>query len=82
MAAQFHASPKDLNLLETLDAAVGLANSAPFRVHYWTVQNIYFDILKNVYPQIRDRKTDPPLDFERWLALFSSLGVRLSIRVD
>ena len=82
MAAQFHANPQDLNLLESLDAAVGVANTAPFRVHYWTVQNIYFDILKNVYPQIRDRKADPPLDFERWLALFRSLGTRLSIRVD
>jgi len=82
VAAQFHANPQDLNLLESLDSAVGLANSAPFRVHYWTVQNIYFDILKNVYPQIRDRKADPPLDFERWLALFRSLGARLSIRVD
>ncbi len=82
MAAQFHANPQNLNLLETLDAAVGVANTAPFRVHYWTVQNIYFDILKNVYPQIRDRKVDPPIDFERWLALFRSLGARLSIRVD
>ncbi|HEV2314918.1 MAG TPA: DUF3536 domain-containing protein [Candidatus Acidoferrales bacterium] len=82
MAAQFRANPQDLNLLETLDAAVSVANTAPFRVHYWTVQNIYFDILKNVYPQIRDRKADPPIDFERWLALFRSLGARLSIRVD
>ena len=82
MAAQFRANPQDLNLLETLDAAVGVANAAPFRVHYWTVQNIYFDMLKTAYPQIRDRKADLPLDFERWLALFRSLGARLSIRVD
>jgi len=82
MAAQFRANPQDLNLLESLDAAVGAANAAPFRVHYWTVQNIYFDILKNVYPQTRDRKAEPPIDFERWLALFRSLGARLSIRVD
>jgi len=82
MAAQLRANPQDLNLLESLDAAVGVANAAPFRVHYWTVQNIYFDILKNVYPQIRDRKAEPPIDFERWLALFRSLGARLSIRVD
>jgi alpha-amylase/alpha-mannosidase (GH57 family) len=82
MAAQFHANSQDLNLLEALYAAVCVANTAPFRVHYWTVQNIYFDILKNVYPQIRDRKADPPIDFEKWLALFRSLGARLSIRVD
>ncbi|HLJ40982.1 MAG TPA: DUF3536 domain-containing protein [Candidatus Acidoferrales bacterium] len=82
MAAQFRANPQDLNLLETLDAAVGVANTAPFRVHYWTVQNIYFDILKNVYPQIRDRKAELPIDFEKWLAVFRSLGARLSIRVD
>ncbi|MHB8487174.1 MAG: DUF3536 domain-containing protein [Candidatus Acidiferrales bacterium] len=82
MAAQFRANPQNLNLLESLDAAVGVANTAPFRVHYWTVQNIYFDILKNVYPQIRDRKAEPPIDFEKWLAVFRSLGARLSIRVD
>lgn len=82
MAAQFRANPQDLNLLEALDAAVGVASAAPFPVRYWNVQNIYFDILKNVYPQFRDRKAGSPIDFERWLALFHSLGARLSIRVD
>ncbi|MGH9729831.1 MAG: DUF3536 domain-containing protein [Candidatus Acidiferrales bacterium] len=81
LAAQFRADPHAVELLETLDAAVGVAKTAPFRVRYWTVQNIYFDILKNVYPQVRDKKIQPPIDFEKWLGLFRSLGDKLSIRV-
>jgi len=82
MAARFQADPHDLGLLEMLDSAVGVAKTAPFRVQYWSVQNIYFDALKNVYPQIRDGKLEPPIDSEKWLRLFRSLGEKLSIRVE
>ena len=82
MAEQLHAKPLDTELLEILDAAVGVAEAAPFPVRYWTVQNIYFDVLKNVYPQVRDKKVNPPIDFEKWVALFRSLGDKLSIRVE
>ncbi|HEV2618067.1 MAG TPA: DUF3536 domain-containing protein [Candidatus Acidoferrales bacterium] len=81
LAAELRANPQDVELLETLDAAVGVAKASPFPVRFWTVQNIYFDILKDVYPQIRDKKIQPPIDHEKWLGLFRSLGDKLSIRV-
>ena len=82
IAERFLANPSDLGLLRTFDSAAGVARLAPFTIQYWKVQNIYFHIMRNVYPRIRDDKLQPSNDSEKWLGLFRSLGEKLSIRVE
>ena len=82
MAQRFRAHPTEAQLLEALDSAVSVAQALPFPVQYWMVQNIYFDIMKNVYAKALSQKTEAAADSEKWLAIFRSLGEKLSIRVE
>jgi hypothetical protein len=82
MAQRFRAHPTEAQLLEALDSAVSVAQALPFPVQYWMVQNIYFDIMKNVSAKARSQTTEAAADSEKWLAIFRSLGEKLSIRVE
>ncbi|MHB8524541.1 MAG: DUF3536 domain-containing protein [Candidatus Acidiferrales bacterium] len=82
VAVRFLANPSDFDLLQALDSAAAVAHLAPFPIQYWKVQNIYFDVMRTVYPQIHDKKLQSPNESEKWLSLFRSLGGKLSIRVE
>jgi hypothetical protein len=53
MAETFASEPRNLASLEKLDAAVRMAQSLPFEVVLWRVQNMYYDIMLTVYPEFR-----------------------------
>ena len=82
IAARFLANPSDFELLKALDSAAAVAHLAPFPIQYWKVQNIYFDVMRTVYPRIRDKHSQSPNEPEKWLSLFRSLGEKLSIHVE
>ncbi|MHB8412614.1 MAG: DUF3536 domain-containing protein [Candidatus Acidiferrales bacterium] len=51
-------------------------------VPIYKVQDVYFDIMRNVDPRIRDKKLQSLNDSEKWVNMFRSLGEKLSIRVE
>jgi alpha-amylase/alpha-mannosidase (GH57 family) len=81
LAGQFRAQPGDVPLLQKLEAIVSLAHSLPFEVDFWQAQNIYYETLKKVDPQFRERagKGDPGA--QTWVSHFTALGEKLSMRV-
>ncbi|MGH9684676.1 MAG: DUF3536 domain-containing protein [Candidatus Acidiferrales bacterium] len=81
IAAAFKSEPADISKLQSLDEAVSAAKSAPFRVRLWKVQNVYFELMKNIAPQVRDKRLQIASGGDKWLERFRSLGERLSIRV-
>ena len=82
LAEQCRADPSNLALLETLNAAVGFARSTPLDVQCWSVQNIYFGILKTHYQRVRDKAAKVDADRDQWLTAFRSLGEKLLFRVE
>jgi alpha-amylase/alpha-mannosidase (GH57 family) len=78
IAAEFRMNPSRMDLLQRLDASVELALSLPFPVHFWKIQNEYFEVLKDFYPKARKS----PKAAEKWLALFQKLGNELSFRIE
>jgi alpha-amylase/alpha-mannosidase (GH57 family) len=78
LAAQFRANPSSMGLLEQLLASVELALSLPFQVQFWKIQNEYFDVLTDFYPQARKS----PKAAEKWLELFTQLGSKLSFHLE
>jgi alpha-amylase/alpha-mannosidase (GH57 family) len=82
LAEECRADPSNLALLESLEAAVGFARSTPLDVQCWSVQNIYFGILKTHYQRVRDKAAKVDADRQQWLELFGSLGEKLSFRVE
>lgn len=80
MAERLRNRPADLSLLQNLNRAIGLARSLPFGVDMWKMQNIYYRLLKTVYPDFR-RKAQQGDDSARiWVDHFSALGDKLRMR--
>lgn len=78
LMTQLHANPSNLALLEKLEAVINLVRSLPFEVGLWKTQNLYYEMLQNVYPEFRAR-TDP--EAQTWLGHFVNLGKTLSVRI-
>ncbi len=82
MSAKFSAQPEDLGLLQKLESLAALAHSLPFPVDLWNVQNIYFRVGQEAYPQFRsgaEKGEDPA---KTWVSHFMSLGDKLYCRVE
>ncbi len=73
--------PQDSQLLAQLDAAVGLAQDLPFEVNLWQVQNIYYEMLQNIYPQWTRKDGRRRAETGMCAKHFRALGEKLSVYV-
>jgi hypothetical protein len=81
MAQRMAAAPSDLGLLDRLAKAMDLLALLPFQVNLWRVQNTYYEILEDTYPQMRRDAQQGDRDAIKWIDLFYPLGERLTVRV-
>jgi alpha-amylase/alpha-mannosidase (GH57 family) len=81
-AAKFSAQPADLALLQKLEGLAALARSLPFPVDLWRVQNIYFQMGREAYPQFRGGAEKGEDSAKTWVSHFTSLGDKLHCRVE
>ena len=82
MMLRFRENPDDIELLAHLDAAVEIGNAPPFEVVFWKTQNLYWGMLKTVYPEYRFRVLQGEEAAREWVRLFSDLGTKLSVRLS
>jgi alpha-amylase/alpha-mannosidase (GH57 family) len=82
MAVRFAATPRELPLLEKLNASVAMARSLPFEVALWRAQNIYYNLMLTEYPEARDQAAAGDPEAQAWAECFRALGSKLSVRVD
>jgi hypothetical protein len=81
IADEFAENPADLEALERLDTAVGVALDLPFPIDLAHTRNRYYDVLRAHLPGLRDRAGgDAQLAY--WIDRFLTLGSRLSVRVE
>ena len=45
-------APTDLGLLMRLTSVIEIVHALPFEVNLWKVQNVYYELLQNVYPAV------------------------------
>jgi alpha-amylase/alpha-mannosidase (GH57 family) len=76
-AEQFRSRPEDPVRLRTLDLLADLSLSLPFEVDFWKVQNVFFEVWRGEYHELKG-KTDE--DARNWVERFLALGVKLSCR--
>ena len=79
--ARLVSTPDDITVMENLVDAVVLARSVPFAIDLWKVQNLYYEMLKNTYPEIQKRAQQGDETAAEWTTQFLSLGQQLLIRV-
>jgi alpha-amylase/alpha-mannosidase (GH57 family) len=79
MATKFAADPSP-SMLQPLYEIATLFQKLPFSVNLWKVQNIYYDVLKQVYP---NKRKEQRLGNEtaRWVSRFEDLGRLLDIKI-
>jgi alpha-amylase/alpha-mannosidase (GH57 family) len=70
------AQPRELAILQKMDALVGLARTGPFNPDLWKAQTTYFDFLKSI------ASGNDLIVNDSWLQHFRSLGKRLGIAVE
>lgn len=80
IAVQFQARPTDEGVGQRLDALLDLVKAVPFHVSLWRTQNIYYEMLQNVYPVFLARAADD-LAAEKWTAQFINLGQKVGVHV-
>jgi alpha-amylase/alpha-mannosidase (GH57 family) len=81
MAERFLESPQEFQRLLDLETAVNLSREFPFGVNTWRVQNIVYEILQEVYPEMQNEWAKGDDDALEWSNHFKNLAERLWLRV-
>ena len=82
MADALVESPHQLNRLLRLANAMAFARrELPFAINTWQVQNIYYEMQRNVYPDVHAHAMLNDAQARSWLAPFLELGENLGMRV-
>jgi hypothetical protein len=80
-AEHFLDAPLELARLQELTGGVGLADSLPFDVDLWRVQNAYFQLPEAIVRAARERAATGDRMARRWIACVAILGKLLHVRV-
>lgn len=81
LAERFRERSGDLSLLRRLEAKVRLARAQYLQVQLWKAQNIYYEMLQTIYPDVKKRAEQGDESAKAWADTFISLGEELGIRV-
>ncbi len=71
-----------VDLLQQLDSAASLIGALPFRVDLWKIQNSYYRLLENIYPNMQRQKEQGDRAAQAWLNAFKALGRKLAVKVS
>jgi hypothetical protein len=71
-------APDHLSLLKEIEGLARMAAGLPFEVSFWTTQNLYYEMMTGVYPEMKRR--DSP-EARTWVETFAALGEQIRVRV-
>jgi alpha-amylase/alpha-mannosidase (GH57 family) len=74
MMERLREDPKNLEALRRMDRVIALVQRLPFEVDLWRAQNIYWELLQNVAPEMENDRA--------WMESFAGLGEKLRVRVE
>lgn len=77
----FRQKPEEHERLQAMEEVVDLVRSLPFEVDIWKAQNLYYEVLQNVYPRVQGRFAQKDIGAQTWLEHFMALGTKLHMRV-
>ncbi len=80
LAGWLYDRPEEQERLSILASMAGWARSLPFEVDLWRVQNVYYDVLQEVYPRLARRSDQGDEEAAAWCKRFGELGAQLRVR--
>jgi hypothetical protein len=72
-------APQNLPLLKQIEGIARIAAGLPFRVSFWKVQNLYYELMTGIYPEMKRRTAAEARD---WVESFAALGEQIRVRVE
>lgn len=81
LAIEFERGPDDIATLERLADLAASANALPFEIDRWKVQNLYYGIGQDLYPDRLDRTRTGDADAARWVDLFAAVGKQIGVAI-
>jgi alpha-amylase/alpha-mannosidase (GH57 family) len=81
LALEFRADPSNVETLDKLAQLAATAKSLPFDIDLWRVQNLYYEMVQQLYPAWNDRAREGDASAELWVALFTTVGEQLAVAV-
>jgi alpha-amylase/alpha-mannosidase (GH57 family) len=81
LGADFKSVPTETSRIKMLEAFVDLVKSLPFPVALWDLQNVYYELMHSLLPEMRERAETGDKAAREWFDQFTSLGKKLSVRV-
>lgn len=79
LAVNCQENPADLEPLERLDRTVGVALTLPFEINLRKIQNVYYEMLQEVYPKFICLFETDGDHARRWVLEFRKLGEKLRV---
>ena len=65
--------------LKPVQAAAALVRTLPFEVDLWRAQNVYYELLRGVYPEFLDKADQGDEEAHAWVERFVPLGEALRV---
>jgi hypothetical protein len=81
MAESLRADPANVELLQGLDSAVGMARSLPLEVNLAKIQNICYELLQTTYNDFQPKGEEGGKSASAWMDHFRALAEKLSVHV-
>jgi hypothetical protein len=81
MAEQLSKNPLEVSFLKKLDTGLDLLPLLPLTVDLWKIQNLFYDLLQNLYPTVRE-KAQHDKSVQEWVIIFRSLCDKLTLLVQ
>ncbi|HEX5415552.1 MAG TPA: DUF3536 domain-containing protein, partial [Chloroflexota bacterium] len=76
---RFRANPGDDATMRRIEALADLVQQHKLPVDVWTVQNVYWDLRHQVYPEFRRRAGQGDANARTWITRFAALGEKFWI---
>jgi hypothetical protein len=81
IAQRIRTDHSDVEKLQQLDTAAGLARSLPFEVNLWKIQNLCHELLQTAYRGFQKRAEQGDESAKLWVAQYTALAEKLSLLV-
>ena len=80
LMAEFVKNVQDFVLLRTVCEFLRVLEPLALPLNFWRSQNIYFSVLKSVYPKMKRKADDGDQMMHKWMVYFDSLGKFLKVK--
>ncbi len=82
IAEDFQQRPTETDALRRLDAIAGLLRDFPFEIYLRTVQNIYYNVLTELFPLMKKRARRREKKAKEWVDIFHALGAKIGVKTE